>query len=248
MPNLSVIGRIFYGLSMAAMGLITIYYRDFPYMLVPPHHQWISDHVVLIYLSGTLLFLAGICIALGKWLGAASRLLGAALLLIFCVYFVPYELASPARYSHYGQWENSAKELALAAGALAIAGYRLGIILFALTIISFGVDHYVYAHEATGYMPEWISHKLFWLYFTGTALLASGLAILLDIKRSLAAVLLGSMIFIWVIIVHIPKTMAAPLAVNEGEVTSAFLALAYCGIAFFIGGKGSLPRYPGKAS
>lgn len=238
MPKLSVIGRIFYGLSMAAMGLITIYYRDFPYMLIPPHHHWISDHVILVYLSGALLFLAGVCITLGKMLKTASRLLGAVLLFIFCVYFVPYELASSARYTHYGQWENSVKELALAAGALAIAGYRFGVILFALAIISFGIDHYVYAHEATGYMPEWIPQKLFWLYFTGTALLASGLAILLNIKRSLAAVLLGAMIFIWVIIVHIPKTMAAPLAVNEGEITSAFLALAYCGIAFFAAGKG----------
>jgi uncharacterized membrane protein YphA (DoxX/SURF4 family) len=243
MPKLSVIGRIFYGLSMAAMGLITIYYRDFPYMLIPPHHQWISDHVVLVYLSGALLFLAGVCIVLGKMLRPASRLLGAALLLIFCLYFVPYELAAPSRYMHYGQWENAVKELALAAGALLIAGYNWGAILFALTIVSFGIDHYVYARDATGYMPVWISHQLFWIYLTGTALLASGIAIILNIKRRLAATLLGAMILIWVIILHIPKTMATPLAANEGEITSAFLALAYCGIAFVIGGKGSSPHY-----
>ncbi|HUB60463.1 MAG TPA: hypothetical protein VL978_07175 [Puia sp.] len=237
MPKLTDIARIFYGISMAAMGFITIYYRDFPYMLIPPHHAWISDHVILLYLCGGLLFLAGICIVPGKELLSASRLLGAVLLLVFCFYFIPYELMTPSRYSHFSQWENAAKELALAAGALVIARYRWGIILFALTILSFGIDHYMYGKEAIGYMPLWVPAKLFWMYFCGTALLASGVAIMVNIQRRLAAVLLGTMIFIWVIILHIPKTLSAPFAENEGEITSAFLALAYCGIAFFISGQ-----------
>ena len=248
MPNLTDIGRIFYGIAMAAMGLTTIYYRDFPYMLIPPRHFWISDHVILVYLCGALLFLAGVCIVLGKNLRSVSRLLGTVLLLIFCFYFIPYQLMASSRYMHYGQWENAAKDLALAGGALAIAGYNWGVILFALTIVSFGIDHLLYAREATEYMPLWISHKIFWIYLTGSALLGSGIAIILNIKRRVAAALLGTMIFIWVIILHIPKTMAAPFAVNEGEVTSAFLALAYCGIAFVIGGKGFSSHYRDKAS
>src|SRR5690348_17933290 len=73
-------GRIFYGLAMAAMGILTICYRDFPYMLIPPKHDWISNHIILLYLSGTLLFLAGACIVLGKKLRLVSLLLGAVLL------------------------------------------------------------------------------------------------------------------------------------------------------------------------
>src|SRR5207302_9463213 len=72
------------------------------------------------------------------------------------------------------------------------------------------------------------------MYLTGAALFCSGIAILLNIKRRIAATLLGIMIFIWVVILHIPYALSAPLARNEGEVTSAFLALAYCGIAFVI--------------
>lgn len=236
MPTLTHIGRIFYGIAVAAMGFITIYYRDFPYMFIPPHHAWISDHVTLIYLCGVLLFLAGVCIALGTKLLPASRLLGAVLLLIFCFYFVPYDLGASSRYLHFGQWENAAKELALAAGALVIARYNWAVVLFALTIFSFGVDHYLYGREAADYIPGWIPNKLFWMYLTGTALLASSLAIIMNIKRRLAACLLGAMIFIWVLILHLPRTMAAPFAENEGEITSAFLALAYCGIAFIITG------------
>ena len=237
MPKLTDIGRIFYGIAMAAMGFITIYYRDFPYMLIPPRHLWITNHVLLVYLSGALLFLAGACIVLGKMPLLVSRMLGAVLLLIFFFYFIPYQLMAPSRYMHFGQWENAAKELSLAAGALVIARYNWGVVLFGITILSFGIDHFLFAREGVGYIPLWIPNKLFWMYLTGTALLASGIAIMVNIKRRLAAALLGMMILIWVIILHIPKTMAAPFAENEGEITSAFLALAYCGIAFFIAGK-----------
>lgn len=246
MPTLTHLGRIFYGIAMAAMGFITIYYRDVPYMFIPPHHGWISDRVGLIYVFGALLFLAGACIALGTKLVQASRLLGAALLLIFCFYFVPYDLGASSRYLHFGQWENAAKELALAAGALVIARYNWAIVLFALTIFSFGVDHYLYARESVDYIPAWIPNKLFWMYLTGTALLASSLAVMVNIKRRLAACLLGAMIFIWVLILHLPRTMAAPFAENEGEITSAFLALAYSGVAFVITGAPLLPPVGAK--
>jgi hypothetical protein len=50
------------------------------------------------------------------------------------------------------------------------------------------------------------------------------------------ASLLGVMIFIWFIILHIPRVIDAPITDLEGEVTSSFLALAYSGIAFVIAG------------
>ncbi|GGB02150.1 hypothetical protein [Puia dinghuensis] len=145
-------------------------------------------------------------------------------------------MVSP-NYKHFGDWENAAKELSLAGGALVIAGRRLiplGITLFSLTIISYSIDHFLYAKEAAGYVPSWIPYHIFWLYLAGAALFCSGISILLNIKRRLAATLLGIMIFIWVVILHIPYALSAPLARNEGEVTSAFLALAYCGTAFVI--------------
>jgi len=236
MRILSIIGRIFYGIAIAAMGFQTIYYRDFPYMLIPPKHSWLSDHVIVVYLSGALLILAGACIVLEKKARLVSLLLGTILLLIFCFYFIPYELGASSRYMHFGDWENAAKELALAGGAFVIAGLPLGAVLYSLTIISFSIDHFLYAKAAAGYVPAWIPNPVFWIYFAGVALLGAGIAILLKIRPRLFAALLGSMILIWVIILHIPKSIASPTAGMGGEVTSAFLALAYCGIAFVIAG------------
>lgn len=228
-------GRIFYGVAIAALGFLTVFHRDLPYMLIPARHPWLKEHVFLVYVAGVLLLTAGVCIILKKRPRRVAGLLGIVLLGIFCFYFVPYLLSLPARYTHFGAWENSAKELALAGGALLIAGFgSLGARIYALTIISFSIDHFLYAKEAAGYMPAWISHPVFWIYFAGVALLAAGVAILIKMKVRLAAMLLGAMILIWVIILHIPKAMAAPLAQNEGEVTSAFIALAYSGIAFII--------------
>jgi uncharacterized membrane protein YphA (DoxX/SURF4 family) len=251
MGNLSKIGRIFYGIAMAAMGFLTIYNHDFPYMLIPSQHRWMNDHVLLIYISGGLLVLAGAYIALGKKVMPVSLLLGSVLLMIFCFYFVPYEFLASPNYMHFYDWENAVKELSLAGGALAIAGSHLGksqnpvirflgrliplgAIIFSLTIISFSINHFLYAKEAADYIPSWVPNHMFWIYFAGVALLGSGMAILLKIKPGLMAALLGTMIFIWVIILHIPKAIGDSMA--GGEVSSAFLALAYCGIAFVIAG------------
>ena len=253
MGNLSNTGRIFYGTAIAGMGLQTIYFNDFPYMLVPPKHSWMNSLVILYYISGALLILAGVCIIFRKKTMPVSLLLGTVLLLIFCLYFIPYQFMSASRYMNFGSWENAAKELTLAAGAFVIAGcfsekndrpliralrklIPLGTILFSITIISYGINHFLYAREAVEYVPSWISNRMFWIYMGGIGLLGSGIAILLKIKAGLFATLLGAMIFIWVLVLHIPKAIASPFTGKGGEVTSLFIALAYCGVALVIAG------------
>ena len=253
MEKLSTIGRIFYGVGMAGMGFQTIYYKDFPYMLIPLKHAGIPGLAILACIAGALLMLAGLCIFFGIKPKQAALLLGSVLLMVFCFYFIPYQLIAASRYMHYGEWENAMKELALASGAFVIAGcfsakndttlfkylsklIPLGAILFAITMISFGIDHFVYGKEAADYVPVWIPYHVFWIYFCGIPLLGSGIAIILKIKTRLIATLLGIMIFIWVVILHIPYAIANPFGGMGGEVTSAFLALAYSGIAFVIAG------------
>src|SRR5450432_4055718 len=253
MGNLSVVGRIFYSIAIAGIGFLTIYYNDFPYMLIPPKHLWIPGLVMLAYISGALLILAGACIFFEKKTRSISLLLGTVLLLIFCFYFIPYQFMVSSNYMHFGDWENAAKELALSSGALVIAGcfseknendlirflaklIPFGTIFFALTMISFGIDHFLYAKEAADYVPSWIPNHMFWIYFAGIPLIGSGIAIILKIRVRLIATLLGTMIFIWFIILHIPYVIASHFADTGGEVTSAFLALAYSGIAFVIAG------------
>jgi len=253
MGNLSDVGRIFYGTSIAGMGCLTIYYDDFPYMLIPPNHSTIHGLEMLAYISGTMLILAGMCIVFEKRTRLIALLLGGVLLLIFCFYYIPYEFIKTSNYMHAGEWENAEKEFALSCGAFVIAGcfstknenalttfltklIPFGTIFFSITMISFGIDHFLYTKDVADYIPSWVPNHIFWTYFAGVALIGSGVTIILKIKLRLIATLLGTMIFIWFIILHIPKAIASPFAAMGDEVTSTFLALAYSGIAFVISG------------
>jgi len=247
-------GRIFYGISIAVMGILTIYYKDFPYMLFPTQPLLISG---LVSIFGIMFLLVGTCIVFDKKTRPVSFLFGFILLMIFCFYYIPYEFGANSNYKNLLGWDNAGKELSLAGGAFIMAAcfseknkntlnrFRekllpFGAILFSLPVITFGILHLLYAKDVSTLVPSWIPGPVFWTYFAGIALLGSGFAIILKIKTALIAALLGTMIFIWFVILHIPLIINAPVTDLEGEITSAFLALAYSGIAFVIAGASKL--------
>jgi hypothetical protein len=185
MGSLSSIGRIFYGIAIAGIVIVSIYYHKLPYILGP------------------------------GLIPQGPRLL------------------------HLPDWENAAKVLAFVGGALVLAGGkigRFGAILFAITIVDFGILHFIEAVEASPYVPSWIPYHVFWMYFCGAALIASGIAILIRTKQKLAAALLGAMILTWFIILHLPRVAVADASAMDGELQSALFALAYSGTAFVISG------------
>jgi uncharacterized membrane protein len=253
MGNLSNIGRIFYGIAIAVMGAQAIYCHALPYILPLPEHFPTYCIVILAFIWGAMFVIAGLSIILKKWTRQISLLFGCILLLIFCFYYIPYQLLTDPNYMHLADWENAEKELAFAGGALVIAARfsakndnrfttflakltPLGPIFFAITIVSFGILHFMYGKDVAGMVPSWIPWHLFWIYFAGAALIGSGVGIILKIKTGLIATLLGTMVFIWFVILHIPRVVAAAPADMADEITSAFLALAYSGIAFVIAG------------
>jgi uncharacterized membrane protein YphA (DoxX/SURF4 family) len=103
-------------------------------------------------------------------------------------------------------------------------------------MILFGIDHFLYADFVSKLVPMWIPGQLFWTYFAGVALIGSGIGIILKIKLKLVATLLGVMIFLWLIMLHIPRAIADPYGDKGNEVTSVFEALGFSGIAFVIAG------------
>ena len=253
MGRISDTGRIFYGVAITGIGLPAIYFKDFPYMLLPQQDFSFPGHIALINISGVLFILVGICIVIEKKIRPVSFLFGWMLLLIFCLYYLPYQFFVNPNYKNLLEWDNAGKELASAGGAFVIAGLfseksknilngvweksiRFGSILFSIPIITFGLLHLLHAKDVSTLVPSWVSYPVFWTYLAGIGLMGSGLAIILKIWPGFIAALLGGMIFIWFIILHIPRVINSPVTDLEGEVTSAFLALAYSGIAFVIAG------------
>jgi len=110
----------------------------------------------------------------------------------------------------------------------------LGMYPFAIGVIVFGVDHFLYTPYVATLVPAWIPEHIFWTYFAGTALIASGVGMIVRVKARLTATLLGTMIFIWILVLHIPL-VADPYSGIGNEWTSAFEALAKSGVAFILG-------------
>jgi uncharacterized membrane protein YphA (DoxX/SURF4 family) len=143
-------------------------------------------------------------------------------------------------------WTTSAENLALCAGAFIIAGdiqiksksagspdyFNLGRIVFALSLLVFAIQHFMYPEFIANLIPEWIPFKLFLTYFVGLAFALACISILTKIKTRLASILLGFMFLFWVIFLHLPRVAADTH--KEAEKTSMFIAFAFCGIFFTI--------------
>jgi uncharacterized membrane protein YphA (DoxX/SURF4 family) len=114
------------------------------------------------------------------------------------------------------------------AGKLATAGRYL----FAISMIIFGVQHFMLAEFIASLIPGWMPARLFLAYFTGVAFIAAGLAIATGVLARLGSALLGVMFLLWVLLLHGPRVAAALR--NDDEWASLFVALAISGGGFII--------------
>ena len=255
METLTRAGRAFYGLGIAGIGIQQFIYADFRPVLLPQWPSWIPWLALWAYLAGAALIVTGAIIILSKNARKTSVVLGIAFLLFFFLFQVTYQLFISPFSFHFGLWTNPLKELAFSGGAFLIAGsypqQRLytnksffetiagliipyGRIFFSITMIIFGIDHFLYTEFVATLVPEWIPWHVFWTYFAALALIGAGLAIILKFKLKLVGTLLGIMLFIWFVILHIPRAITDPYIDKGNEVTSVFEALAYSGIGFLI--------------
>jgi uncharacterized membrane protein len=116
---------------------------------------------------------------------------------------------------------------------------KLGRYFLAVPMVVFGIQHFLYAGFVVHLVPTWVPGRLFWTYFAGAALFASGLGIIVNVLSRLAATLLALMISIWVIILHIPRVFQVP---GDSEFINVFDALCMLSGAYLIS-----QSFPGKA-
>jgi uncharacterized membrane protein len=109
-----------------------------------------------------------------------------------------------------------------------------GRFLIAVALVVFAVQHFLYARFVANLIPSWIPARLFWAYFTGIAFVAAAISIATKKMLGMAAMLLGTMFLLWVVLLHIPRVAGAVR--NGNEVTSLFVAVAMCGLSFVLAG------------
>jgi uncharacterized membrane protein YphA (DoxX/SURF4 family) len=108
----------------------------------------------------------------------------------------------------------------------------LGRLLFALSMIVFGAQHFMYAGFIATLIPAWIPAHLFWVYLTGAGFIVAALSIATGLFASLASIGLAVMFLLWFVLLHLPRVFANPR--NGDEWTSAFVAFALSGGSFLL--------------
>ncbi len=248
MHNLKLIARIFYGAGIAGIGVLHFFYPGFRPVILPIPPEATTQLNVLIYLTGAFLFITGLLIAIGKYVKTIALLLALVLFLFFVCGHLPNRLTN--MISVLGAWTDALKLLALSGGALIVARafpgnantvmhalYKtsfLGRYFFGLMLLLFGIDHFLYTDLVKTLVPAWIPGALFWTYVAGVALIGTGLSFITNIKRKPVALLAGIMLFLWLIVLHIPRAVTMDTSTDPNEIVSVFECLAFSGMAFLL--------------
>jgi len=247
------VGRCFFGAATLASGMLQLITGAFV-RLVPPLPAWFPAPSAWAYLVGLVLVAAGLAILTGRMGRAAASLVGVMVLLMVALLVPPQFIWNPVvdrPFFRGFMWTNPLKSLALAGGAAMLAGRLrddgrplpglvrvfsrlepLGPLQLAAFLIVAGLQHYWYRIFVDTLVPSWIPGTRFWTLFTGAALLAGGVGILVRRTAWLAATLSGVMIFLWVLLLHIPRAVAGPQ--RAFETAGVFEALALSGVAFIV--------------
>ncbi|MDQ6763682.1 MAG: hypothetical protein M3015_13770, partial [Bacteroidota bacterium] len=186
--------RIFYAISIMAIAVQQLICRDLRPVIVPAAFPaWLAGRLIITWIVSLLMIAASVAIIFEIKAREVSLLPGSLLLLFALLLQFPYELnLYPA---HLGVWTDPLKELTLSGGAFVVAGslppgramdsftlfmqklIPLGKYFIAITMVAFGIDHFLYTDFVATLVPAWLPAHVFWTYFAGIALILSGLAL-----------------------------------------------------------------------
>jgi uncharacterized membrane protein YphA (DoxX/SURF4 family) len=248
MNGIAALGRILFGLAMVGFGIQHLLLKGnvVGVELVPP---WPPSHLVWGYIVAAMLLLCGVCVALNRFAVIASLLLAALFLNAVIVLDLPRVMAKILDLTERTRFFES---LSFAAGALIIAGLvargtrasgtwrvlqilaLIGTWLFAISMVIFGISHFLVPGFIATLIPKWIPLHLFLAWFTGVAFVLAAIAFVTKLLARSAALLLGLMLLSWVVVLHGPRIYAA---LHSGaEWNSGLVALGIAGCAFALCG------------
>ena len=242
------IGRWLYAAAAIASGVEQLVRLRFV-RLVPGFPAWMPGPAIWAGLAGAFLVLAGAALLTDRWRGQGAVAAGALLAWLFAGGFVPQIAGNPL--TGY-IWTNPCKTLALLSGTILLAAgpatgpgraesgavrwrlrtQPLAWIFPGVFLAVCGVQHFFYADFVRTLVPAWIPPAPgFWTYFAGVALIAGGVGLALRRIRALAALLSGTMVLLWVLLLHIPRAVWMRSAF---ELDGVFEATAIGGVCWML--------------
>ena len=122
-------------------------------------------------------------------------------------------------YWHYVFWLEFAGVTVLVIGFIAVRRQLsfnldalpiLGRVFVPASLAVFGAEHLDSAKFIMQLVPAWMPARFFWAYFVGFALFAAAISITLMKYVRWSAPLLGTMFFLFVLLIHIPNVVHTP--------------------------------------
>ena len=234
MEKFTRLGRYFVGLGVLGSGIEQLVIGGFV-RLVPKLPGWLPAQSFWAIATGVVLVLIGGAILAGYKTGVAADCLAVLLLILFGFHV-------PAFAANSGALANPAKVLALAGGAFLLGGHGekwpwVAPALLGIFFLICGWAHFQFSSFVDTLVPAWIPpNPRFWTYFAAVALLAGGAGMILPPTRRLAGIWSGVMVFLWVLLLHIPRSIQMK---NAFELAGVFEALAITGVALLVARAGS---------
>jgi uncharacterized membrane protein YphA (DoxX/SURF4 family) len=204
-----------YALAAILLGAVGIWFGDFAmqWQGVPkaiPAMPWA-------YVSG------GILVAGGALILARQEKAGALILAAFYgLWVVAFHIPSTVMNAigSIGAWNAPAESGFVTAGGLALLAAHAGgardklalaaRLLAGASALVFGFAHFNYIDFTASMVPGWIPFKTFWAWATGAGHLLTGLALLTGFRARLAATCEAAMMGSFVLLLHLPRVVAAP--------------------------------------
>lgn len=118
--------------------------------------------------------------------------------------------------------------------------YRIGVVLYALVIGFFGVNHFLNGTGFQNTIPSFIPYHIFWVYLTGAALIAAAISFLTGKYTRAAGLFLALYLLVIVLTIHLPaliRTEGNPII--SIALTNLVKDTGLAGAALMIAGKGS---------
>ena len=248
MSGLVRIGRVLFAVAMASFGAQCLAFASGAGRQVPGP-PWTQTNAGVAWVVGVgFIVLAG-CLIVRWQVRMAALLLGVGMLLRVVFILGPGLVAH--LHSPNG-WTVTFEVLAMCGGAAAIAGsygakrfgamhaprdgwdigVEVGRYLFVISLVVFGVQHFLYAKFIAALIPGWIPWHLFWAEFVGVAFFATAVSFATGKMVRVVGTLLGVMFLLWVMVLHGPRIATMPHDANEW--TSGFVALAIGGAALIL--------------
>lgn len=210
--------RILFATTMIALGVLGLIYGDFAvqWQRIPVAH--LPGRAMLAYVCAAIEVMAGI----GLLINGAIRI-SAGVLVIFVLLWavllkLPAVVTVPSMEATWlglgeitvilaGSWVlfvTHVAESGPASGSVDARGLRYARWLFALSLPTIGLSHFIYLPQTLALVPAWLPFPTGWAYLTGAGNLAACLGILFGVWPRLAALLEASMLSIITLLVWGP--------------------------------------------